>query len=625
MNTTIDQRLPGRVGCPILPVLPLSTTEYEGTERQNLEQVTPEVEAILEKHSVVLHWVLLKWRKSRGAADAERQLTLVLTSEYTPTQQQQWVDAVMEVRSLLHASKLDWSVELTDIHMYIGQRKSFPILSTDNNLIDSWGNARSDFFNKIQNHDWVAVDVLHRGYLKDETYPTIIISTRDANNSALWDTTLQTLRQVLQHHGVNAQVELLFTKGLDFATTEEGLNPTTTEEGPNSTTTEDSPKEVPSEPHTTVRETFYQNMSMGISMGTSCAASGSNHSGTLGGWIRLKKGLTVLELGLTNYHVLKEGIQDIVKAGFGGDSRYGTVVSPSDNDHQIARAFLEKNVRDMKNDLDDCEMRLECVSRDDPSYTSSFNGMDMLRMNLSSALTKLRAAISTSRKIGKIYLASEFKTRDNWRYSNQPGKPDQNEDWAIDWCLFRMEWPPSISRTLERHGLTSTNFDYINGQDRRQAVTQYCSFSARKNYKVAKRGRTSGWTNGTLSAIPSTMRYSKLTPEEYEAISNHERIPTNQYIDFQDKFGGKPVSVHTIISTTEERFISPGDSGAFVLLNETPNVVSGINGLVILGMGFAANDANLTSYMMPFDLLVEDIEEATHGKIIEPHFAGTLD
>lgn len=113
-----------------------------------------------------------------------------------------------------------------------------------------------------------------------------------------------------------------------------------------------------------------------------------------------------------------------------------------------------------------------------------------------------------------------------------------------------------------------------------------------------------------------------------------------------------------------EEFIRPGDSGGLVLLDphdfllpeEKEKKRTGFKGLpdasessdwdlwkfkslevglesgkpgndrdvLIAGLAFGASDYTLVSYMMPFDLVVRDIESVTRLKVVEPEFAGVV-
>jgi hypothetical protein len=142
-------------------------------------------------------------------------------------------------------------------------------------------------------------------------------------------------------------------------------------------------------------------------------------------------------------------------------------------------------------------------------------------------------------------------------------------------------------------------------------VTQYCSFPNDVNFDVVKRGRTTNWTKGKLTLIPSVIRLQNRLPEL--------EIPTNVEVLFKDKWGNEAVQVHSIIGSKKDpQFIQPGDSGSFVLLDSPTN----IPGTSVIGLGFAGNHASLASYMIPMDLVVEDIERVTGGRVVEPRNMG---
>ncbi|PSN70762.1 hypothetical protein BS50DRAFT_584352 [Corynespora cassiicola Philippines] len=588
----IDQRVAGRVGFPILPVYPVEDETYQGSDEGRLEEVTTKVKDILEQHNIPLIHLMLVWRNSCGAAASDRQLTLVITSENQQCDQyqQHWVDAVAQIRSLLLESEIYWSIELID-----GRPRQTEIIeSTETVLIANWNKALPDFLAKIEDKDWVAVDVLRCGYSTDKKmHPTVMVSARDANDSAGWETTLPALRQVLQNHDVDAKVELRFNQGLDLHTAEHSRT----------------------EPDPEVQTLFYERPD--IYMGTSCGTSGSDRSGTLGGGIQLQKGFITLKLGLTNYHVLKDGFatQDDLSDSFPPSQSYGEVTSPSDKDHEIRNASLEKALREVEHICQDLEKKLETLGPDERLRKRLY------RWNSNLLNLKRDRAEEQPSQVGPIYAASGFRSRDNPRFLHQ-SESDQHKDWALDWGLFKVNNEDSISSQLMN--VPERGYDHIL-RNVVPTVTQYCTISTNKNYNVAKRGRTTGWTNGRISAINSVVRFSnkKISQEEWEYIPENERIPTSQRIMFQDMFASKPVFVHTIVGLNTNKslqFLEAGDSGSFVILNQSSN----IEGLAIVGLGFSGNKSTLASYMMPFDLLVEDIEEVTGGRVIQPYFAGKL-
>lgn len=69
-----------------------------------------------------------------------------------------------------------------------------------------------------------------------------------------------------------------------------------------------------------------------------------------------------------------------------------------------------------------------------------------------------------------------------------------------------------------------------------------------------------------------------------------------------------------------------GDSGCFVLLesstNEAFGASSGQGPAPIVGLGFGVNVNTTTAYMMPFDLVVEDIKKMTGKTVVQPRADG---
>ena len=63
-----------------------------------------------------------------------------------------------------------------------------------------------------------------------------------------------------------------------------------------------------------------------------------------------------------------------------------------------------------------------------------------------------------------------------------------------------------------------------------------------------------------------------------------------------------------------EDFMRAGDSGSCVLLNERKRRAT------VVGLLYAFNEHTRVSYMIPFDLVVRDIELVTGQKVSKPEF-----
>ncbi|PSN64905.1 hypothetical protein BS50DRAFT_635746 [Corynespora cassiicola Philippines] len=599
-NDSIDLRVPGRVGCPILPPFPVENRFDRSKELDpdKFLEINGSVYDVLKNYSESIvngYSIFSSFRVNPGVAADPDHLTLVIVanSKYEDKYEADWVEAVKKIRKVLQDEyELNWNVELIAKQLVYDVVKSFLIPETEHDLIQGWNKARPDFVAKIEEHDWIKVDVMNRGYNQHEARPTIVVSARDAGSDVWWNSTLPALHQVLKTHNLppNVQIELRFLQGLSLMATDgQGT-----------------------EPSFQVRENFYED---DMDMGTSCSTSQSNASGTLGGRIQLKTKSSVLDLGLTAYHVLKDGFceREDFSGPFPPDDNlsYGKVVSPSDGDHTTTLSYLQEKLQ---------EQRVKEASYNYLDYITS----DQITSNESSWLSKLQhqkaiymiraleasvtIANGCDREVGQIFSASGFTTRDNPRFEGLPGSSNQHKDWALDWCLFHVGKPISC----ELKDVPSTAHNILGTQNNPARVTQYCTIDPNKNYKVMKRGRTSGWTQGTISKADSII-CTKAFPKP--------KTPTNVRRNFEDGRFGKFVSVHTILHESFTKpFLEPGDSGSFVLLDEPSNN----NDVTVAGLAFAADNYVCASYMIPFDLIVEDIEEVTGGKVIEPRCAGTV-
>jgi hypothetical protein len=507
-------------------------------------------------------------------------------STYSHGCQSVWIKAVREIYTGLVQTGFNVAVEIIDALAFFKRLPVAPILSTDRALIEGWNRVLPSFLAIIDKQSWVAIDVLYRELPSHGMQPTVIINASDANDDS-WDSILPALFQLLQDNHVELNVVVLFLRDLNLT----GANCSVSHAGD----TEDF-----APPHHSIRERFCEDE---VQMGTSCGIAGSSGAGTLGGRLKLQKGTSVLDLGLTNYHVLKNAFTDEgPSAGLfppQSEQLYGAVNSPSDLDYKAEIRTLQEDVAKYKERLKDISKQLELLTEEDPRWDSKLNMKSLWQAHLNASELVLRVAESYSCYLGHVYAASGFQTCINQRYLELP----EHRNWASDWCLVQLDPLKPISCMV---GDVSSDALFPYGTE----VTRYCSISKDENYRVLKRGRTTGWTTGTLSAIDSVIRSRDQHPPE---------LPTTQELRAGEKWDQNAVRVHTIIGSEKRpQFLEPGDSGSLVLLKEH----SDSQGALVIGLGFAANAACQASYIIPMDLLVEDTERATEAKVIEPQYAG---
>lgn len=570
----IDARLPYRIGRPCLPVLPVVTeTPTQASidlQFPNFSRMVDEVREILTTNSIPLNSVYCVHRATVGDNAVKSPVTLVLVSKYSDGCQSNWVKVVVEVYQCLSRRGIVQPIELIDEQVFYGRLNVSPVLSTHHDLIEGWGRIMKDFLAVIERRDWLAIDVLYREFPSRKPQPTVIINAADADDRKWWDTLLPRLSQLTQSKGLEVDIVLLHLSALDTSAT-------------------GSPADVDnfSGPHPEIAQEFYDEM---ISMGSSFGGPGSHASVTLGGKVRLRKGDSTLDLALTNYRAARNA------GAFHGPSRenapppgtpYKPIICPSDSDRMMAINKALRRLEHLEGVHADLSKKLELLSEDDPSRGRNRAAAEAALRSVNEQKSKLEKIRRHPRYPGQVYASSEFRT------SNHSQIPGIN-DFALGWCLLSFETDIS-SRIYDVPGSQIPDGDEVN------EVKQYCSFQKNVHFDVVKRGRTTNWTNGTLSAVPSVVRLLDPSPNS------------------KNKWGRKSVQVYTIIGTkTEPLFLQPGDAGSFVLLNSP----SHIPGPSIVGLGFASNEASLASYMAPMDSVMSDIQKTTGGSVVEPRNMG---
>ncbi|KAH8711832.1 hypothetical protein GQ44DRAFT_731066 [Phaeosphaeriaceae sp. PMI808] len=588
-----DLRLPYRIGSRTLPALPVETTAGPWSERYkhipNFDGHEKNVETILKKYNIPFEGLLFVHRISCGMdpADAtDHQSTFLVTCEYEDESKDQWVKALVEIHESLIQDNVHYTIEMISEKVRRDPLlRVSPILSTDQELIRGWRNVRPEFLATISTHQWTSVDVFNREFPSCGEKPTAIIHAQDADDASWWTSTMPTLRQLLEAQSLTLDIVLL-SGGPCLLNTPEA--------------------------HHRICNDFYERPA---AMGTSIGASNSDSTGTLGGRLKLGTDSCNIEVGLTNYHVLLDAFNnegststsESFPPNTGRVYAHMPVVSPSDSDHQAQVGRLVRAATELKNSETKILKRYESLfdgESDEPIQHSLSRISDKLKV----VNGDLDDANQCIRPIGHAYAASGFRTCENPRYDKQ-----QRLNWALDWSLIQLDKPRSVSNELMSVSLSSDK--QYSGY-----AKFYANISADKHYKVMKRGRTTEWTNGTVSAIESTLNKKHVLP--------NLKTPTYQKIKMEKRWENMAVFVHPILGTKKvPQFMQSGDSGSFVLLDEDceiPDEKAEGAPVQILGLGFAANADLYTSYMMPFDLIIADIEKVTGVKVIEPECSGLV-
>jgi hypothetical protein len=171
-------------------------------------------------------------------------------------------------------------------------------------------------------------------------------------------------------------------------------------------------------------------------------------------------------------------------------------------------------------------------------------------------------------------------------------------DFGLNWAVIKLANNRTLSnRTPQR----SSGVKVPTGAQ----VSRYTHIRHDISYDVAKKGRTTGWTHGKVSEIGSLLN---LRPADRTSV-----IP----VDLAERFG-QTNAIMLAFGVIDDRkraeFMLCGDSGSCVLLNESNPKAT------IVGLLYASNEHTHVSYMIPFDLVVRDIEHVTSQTVVQPEF-----
>lgn len=215
----IDSRLPYRIGCPILPVLPVETKTpsiaFE-TYLPNFANHKQVIQDVLAEHGIPFRGLSFVYRLHEGVDLADRYLTLVLQSNYKDGCQGEWVEAVKAIRKHLVQSDISWAIELIDEQVFSNKLPVAPVLTEDREFIEGWCRAYANVLHIIKDRDVISIDPLKRRFPAGDTHPAIIISARDANDEIWRKETIPAIRQQLQVDNLEAEIVLLQGGGLWF-------------------------------------------------------------------------------------------------------------------------------------------------------------------------------------------------------------------------------------------------------------------------------------------------------------------------------------------------------------------------------------------------------------------------
>jgi len=135
-------------------------------------------------------------------------------------------------------------------------------------------------------------------------------------------------------------------------------------------------------------------------------------------------------------------------------------------------------------------------------------------------------------------------------------------------------------------------------------AAQFTKIKHTQSLQVAKKGRTTGWTYEHINQIGSLLNLRR---------DSRSIVP----VDMEQRFGstdGIMLALGVMHDLKGREFMRAGDYGSCVLLNERGRRAT------VIGLLYASNEYSRVAYMIPFDLVVRDIELVTDQKVVKPEF-----
>ncbi|KAF2736918.1 hypothetical protein EJ04DRAFT_550919 [Polyplosphaeria fusca] len=400
----IDDRLAYRIGCPLLPALPVQTKPSDCQALKHIPRKT--IDRILARIGPCEFELVHRFH--RGQEPSDDNVTFLVLASYRRGYESRWKDAVHRLRAVMpRNSKI--TVEIVDKQVTRHLPPPKEIRSNQSDILEISQRLLPTITSIISQHQWITVDILN-WYLPPYSsyHPTVVISARDTLDDLWWSTTLPKIRRIIKETGSSLEVVLLFLDCLDISATPlTGYQPA----------------------DTFLKEHFYDKE---FAPGTSCGLMGSNTSGTLGGFVVVEKGGEQIQLGLTNCHVLLRDAKLHLKDTMGLCSKLEErkAVSPSDVDHEVLTRELQGSIDE------ESEMikQLEEAYGEEELSQSVKDRMERHRRSLKTKQNELTTAKSHDRFLGTIFATSGFTTWPPTDHSDTSSPIS----WALDWCLIRL-------------------------------------------------------------------------------------------------------------------------------------------------------------------------------------------
>ncbi|KAI4689976.1 uncharacterized protein J4E84_004157 [Alternaria hordeiaustralica] len=563
--------VPYRMGWPTLAPLPMDTDIDARWMIPGSYQILHDVQDILIAHGLLrgttaFHFAFRVPRDATEENDNIAHLTLFIRVDMLKHAHQDIEDAIIKIRASFRDNSWteDIQIECIDYRArHSSGMMSFPIRHDEYDIHQQWEAISPDVLSLLSKHEWLSVEILHRGLIdeRQECSPTIVITTPTARNPKWFDIVVPSMMAEIAKRAPEFGIEILCGKTMLGTKRRNSLT--------------DS-----------VNGSSYAKIAdMGSSLGISGDEKGCS---TLGGSVTLSGGI---RCGLTSWHGVRDArldsiISNIANKALGVDDKTladtpQAMVSPATLDHHGYLEMLQNHIT--------------------LYHTYAANGDAKCKMLHEEKSEEHKKCESFDRRIGYVYAGSDRRTVKANKYASDPDTGRSKEKmkateptlvFPLDWALIRMDDTTKRDVTNRLPDVYSNKTILVPTQQCRQ----WSTFNANKEeVHVAKYGRTSGWTAGTINACMII-----INPDADDEISGDNGIDAKNV-----------AACFGVVSSDERRdFCEFGDNGSVVLHEGSGTQLGLLFGVTSTGQGM----------FLPMDVVFEDIKRVTGKNVVNPSY-----
>jgi hypothetical protein len=219
---------------------------------------------------------------------------------------------------------------------------------------------------------------------------------------------------------------------------------------------------------------------------------------------------------------------------------------------------------------------------------------------LTTIQTQLNKANQFSRNFGTLFASSGPRLMERPEFLQQLGSAQPtNVKFLLDWALLEIAPSRSVQNSLPKTGMRpkAPMTQLVGGQlcNTWTPLNSAKTHIKRDEVKVAKYGRTTGYTFGVMNA--ALTRINPVIDSKWENFGNVYNL------------NASTVGVcYSIVIRGRSGFVEPGDSGSVVVHDGTGTW---------LGLLFGQSGAE-KGLMLPMDLIFQDIQNVTGLAVTEP-------